>query len=112
MPSRELAPTGILSRHPKSLRDLPGVRPLQDRGAIRTRHAVNFTNYPNSLMNGCSYKSVRQVEREACEAACSSDPMCQAYSHNKIGKACELKHTLQRKEAPSAVDIRRSVNPP
>jgi hypothetical protein len=78
----------------KVLRDLPGVRPPQDRGAARTRPAVQFTRYPNSLMSGCSYKSVPTIEHDACEAACSSDPMCQAYSHNKITKACELKHTL------------------
>jgi hypothetical protein len=45
-------------------------------------------------MNGCSYESVPRIERDACESACSSDPTCQAYSHNKITKACELKHTL------------------
>ncbi len=89
----QLAPTAFFPAS-KVLRDLPGVRPPQDRGSIRTRPAVNFTSYPNSLMNGCSYKSVPKVEREACEAACSSDSMCQAYSHNKITKACELKHTL------------------
>lgn len=89
----QLAPTAFFPA-PKPLRDLPGVRPPPDRGAVRTRPAVNFTSYPNSLMNGCSYKSVPRIERDACESACSSDPTCQAYSHNKITKACELKHTL------------------
>ena len=45
-------------------------------------------------MNGCSYKSIPKTERGACEAACSADATCQAYSHNKITQACELKHTL------------------
>lgn len=89
----QLAPTAFFPAS-KPLRDLPGVRPPQDRGAARTQPAVNFTSYPNSLMNGCSYKSVPRIERDACESACSSDPTCQAYSHNKITKACELKHTL------------------
>jgi hypothetical protein len=45
-------------------------------------------------MNGCSYNSIPKLERGACEAACSADATCQAYSHNKITQACELKHTL------------------
>ena len=88
-----LAPTAFFPAA-KPLRELPGVRPPQDRGGARTRPPVTFTRYPNSLMNGCSYKSVPRLERDACEAACSSDPLCQAYSHNTITKACELKHTL------------------
>jgi hypothetical protein len=76
------------------LRDLPGVRPAADRGATRLRPAASFASYPNSVMNGCAYKSIPKVERGACEAACAADATCQAYSHNKITQACELKHTL------------------
>jgi hypothetical protein len=89
----DLAPTAY---YPAStlLRDLPGVRPASDRGASRTRPAVSFKDYPNSVMNGCFYKSIPGTERGACESACAKDPLCQAYSYSKINKTCELKHTL------------------
>jgi hypothetical protein len=76
------------------LRDLPGVRPAPDPGAARTRPAVAFTDYSNTVLNGCSYKSIPKLERTACQAACATDPACQTYSHNKITQTCELKHTL------------------
>jgi PAN domain len=89
----QLAPTAYF---PAStlLRDLPGIRPAPERAAIRTRPAADFGDYPNSVMNGCSYKSIPKTERAACQVACSADPTCKAYSHNKISQACELKHTL------------------
>jgi hypothetical protein len=89
----KLAPTAY---YPAAtlLRDLPGIRPAPDRGASKTRPAVDFTEYPNSIMKGCSYKSLPKVEQSACRAACATDSTCQAYSHNKITHACELKHTL------------------
>jgi hypothetical protein len=76
------------------LRDLPGIRPPSDRDANRTRPAVDFTEYPGNVMNGCFYKSIPKMERQPCQAACAVDPACVAYSHNKVTKACELKHTL------------------
>jgi hypothetical protein len=76
------------------LRDLPGIRPAPDRGVSRTRPAVGFTDYPNTVMNGCSYKPIPKMERSACQAACAVDPACQCYSHNKVTQACELKHML------------------
>ena len=89
----KLAPTAY---YPAAtlLRDLPGIRPAPDRGATTTRSGVGFTEYPNTVMNGCSCKSIPKMERAACQAACAADPACQAYSHNKITQACELKHTL------------------
>lgn len=88
----QLAPTAYF---PAStlLRELPGVRQAP-AAATKTRPAVTFRDYPNDVMNGCSYKSIPKTERGACEAACSADATCQAYSHNKITQACELKHTL------------------
>jgi hypothetical protein len=44
-------------------------------------------------MNGCSYRSMAQTERDACAAACATDAACQGYSYNKISRTCELKHT-------------------
>ena len=31
---------------------------------------------------------------ELCQAECSADSACQAYSYNRISSSCELKHTL------------------
>jgi hypothetical protein len=89
----ELGPTAY---YPPAtlLRDLPGIHPAPDRDASRTRPAIDFTDYPNTVMNGCSYKSIPKIERGACQATCAVDPACQAYSHNKITQMCELKHTL------------------
>jgi hypothetical protein len=89
----ELSPTAF---YPAAtlLRDLPGVRPAPDRDASKTRPAVGFNEYPNAVMNGCSYKSIPNMERQACQAACAMDSGCVAYSHNEITRACELKHTL------------------
>jgi hypothetical protein len=74
------------------LRDLPGIRP--DRGATKTRPAVRLNDYPNTVMNGCSYKLIPKMERAACASACAADAACQGYSHNTITQACELKHTM------------------
>jgi len=89
----ELAPTAF---YPAAtlLPDLPGIRPASNLGASRTKPAVGFTDYPNSVMNGCSYKSIPKMELSACETACAADTACQAFSHSKITQACELKHTL------------------
>jgi hypothetical protein len=89
----ELAPTAY---YPAAtlLRDLPGVRPVPNSGAPRTRPAVGFTDYPNTVMKGCSYRSIPKIERGGCQAACAVDPAYQAYSHNKITQACDLKHKL------------------
>jgi hypothetical protein len=88
--------TAPIANYPAAtlLRDLPVIRPAPDRGASRTRPALGFNDYPNSVMNGCSYKSIPKIERSACQAACAVDPACQGYSHNKLTQACELKHTL------------------
>jgi hypothetical protein len=89
----ELAPTAF---YPAAtlLRDLPGVRPALDGGGGRSRPAVGFTSYANTVMNGCSYKLISKTGRDACQAACAADPDCQGYSHNKITQTCELKNTL------------------
>lgn len=72
---------------------LPGVRPLNSDSAT-VRSAVGFHRYQNSLMNGCSYKSIPKIGIDACQAACSKDGACKAYSYNKVRKACDLKHTM------------------
>jgi hypothetical protein len=89
----KLAPTAFFPAA-TLLRDLPGIRPAPDRGASGSRPTFDFTLYPNSVMNGCSYKSIPRLERDACQAACAADRACQGYSHNKITRACQLKHTL------------------
>jgi hypothetical protein len=89
----QLAPTAYYPAD-TLLRDLPGIRPAPDSGPGRTRPAANFTDYPNAVLNGCSYKSIPKMQRSACQAACATDPACTSYSHNKITQACELKHTL------------------
>jgi hypothetical protein len=88
-----LAPTAYFSAA-TLLRDLPGVRPAPARATSKTGPSVRFTDYPNSVMNGCSYKSIPKMARGACQAACAVDRICQGYSHNKITQTCELKHTL------------------
>jgi hypothetical protein len=76
------------------LRELPGIHPAPDRSTSKTRPAVGFNEYPNAGMNGCFYRSIPNMDRQACQAACAVDPACVAYSHNKFAHACELKHTL------------------
>jgi hypothetical protein len=88
-----LAPTAF-SPPATLLRDLPGIRPAPNRDVSQNQPAVSFNDYPNSVMNGCSYKSIPKIERSACQAACAADSACQGYSHNKLTHACELKHTL------------------
>jgi hypothetical protein len=89
----ELAPTAF-SPAATLLRDLPGIRAAPDRVMSKNRPAIGFNGYPNSVMNGCSYKSIPRMDHGACQAACAADSACQGYSHNKITQACELKHTL------------------
>jgi hypothetical protein len=79
------------------LPDLPGVRPAHATGGTRAataRSPSEFRTYPDSVMNGCSYKSLSNLEQSVCEAKCAADSTCVAYSHNKVTHACELKHTL------------------
>lgn len=76
------------------LRDLPGQRAPPDWAAPKTRPAVQFTDHPDRMMNGCSSRSMPKTDRDACAAACATDAACQAYSHNKVTRTCELKHTL------------------
>ncbi|WP_050418976.1 PAN domain-containing protein [Bradyrhizobium tropiciagri] len=54
----------------------------------------SFASYPNSQMNGCTFKNIKGVDEKACQSACSRDAMCAAYSHSKLTSLCELKHTL------------------
>jgi ATP-dependent protease ClpP protease subunit len=54
----------------------------------------SFASYPNSQMNGCSFKYIKGTNEKACQSACSGDAMCVAYSHSKLTSICELKHTL------------------
>lgn len=54
----------------------------------------SFASYPNSQMNGCSFKSIPMINEEGCQSACSGDARCVAYSHSKLTSLCELKHTL------------------
>jgi hypothetical protein len=75
------------------LRDLPGIRP-GPAAVVRQQTPVKFSEYSNSVMNGCSYKRIRNAELDACEAACAADIACKSYSLNKIGRVCELKHTM------------------
>lgn len=89
----QVAPTAYFSAS-TLLRDLPGVRPSPGRAPPQMRRAAGFIDYPNNVMKGCSYKSIPKLERSACQATCSADATCQAYSHNKITQGCELKHTL------------------
>jgi hypothetical protein len=75
------------------LPDLPGVRPPV-RPAAGTQAERSFRRSSNSLINGCSYKSISKAGLEECQAACSADRGCKAYSYNKLTRACDLKHTL------------------
>lgn len=74
------------------LPDLPGVRP---RGPVPPVDADRtFRAYPNSRMNGCSYRIETSPDAAACEKACASDGLCQAFSYNRAEKSCQRKHTL------------------
>jgi len=75
------------------LADLPGVRSSTSRQTSR-RPSGDFIPYDNSLMNGCSYKSVDNLDKDQCQTTCGADGACAAYSYNKVTHACELKHTL------------------
>jgi hypothetical protein len=75
------------------LRDLPGVRPGPAM-VVRQQASAALSQYPNGVMNGCSYKRIHNVERDACEKACALDNACKGYSLNKIRRLCELKHTM------------------
>jgi PAN domain-containing protein len=87
-----LGPTSYFSAS-TLLPDLPRVRrPRID--ATNARSASDFRNYANSLMNGCSYKSLPNLDEATCQSKCSVDAACVAYSHSKVTHACELKHTL------------------
>jgi len=79
------------------LPDLPGVRP-QVASQTSVRASTDFTSYPNSLMNGCSYKSIPNLTEETCKTRCSADLACAAYNYNKINHACDLKHTLTARQ--------------
>jgi hypothetical protein len=89
---QNLAPLGF-SPADSLLRDLPGVRP-GPAAVVRQQPSVKFSEYSNSVMNGCSYKRIHDAELDACEAACAADIACKSYSLNKIGRVCELKHTM------------------
>jgi hypothetical protein len=85
----KLAPTSYF-KPDKLLMDLAKRSPAKSQiGSKR-----EFTSYPNSQMNGCSLKSIPNLAEQDCNAACSVDSRCVAYSHNKLTSTCELKHTL------------------
>jgi PAN domain len=88
----DLAPFAF---HPANLPlpDLPGLRPPPATAAGR-QPPSEFKQYANSMMNGCSYKRIQNLDPGSCEAACATDKSCRGYSQNKVTQACELKHTM------------------
>jgi PAN domain len=75
------------------LRDLPGLQVSHSTALTPAIHA-SFKTYPNAVMNGCSFKSILDLNEADCQKQCSLTPGCVAYSRSNLNGACTLKHTL------------------
>src|SRR5262249_7719495 len=76
--------------------------------------AVTFKTFNNRDSKGGDLKTLKEVDINACTAACRSDPQCKAFSYDKWNRWCFLKSRASTLllEPSSVMAIRNDVPTP
>jgi hypothetical protein len=74
--------------------DLSKGKPAQitDLGALKGAHLPPFTRYENRQIAGCELRRLTNIDLEACEASCTGDKDCFAYSYKNSTRMCSIKN--------------------